>query len=95
MEAERLGQRTNFDLEMLRRRARAGIENYSRYLCGRKPGERRRRSEYSRRLAAIVDSRHRAADRGMFRGDFNRKSILTRSSLCPSCIDNRPLKFEE
>ncbi len=101
LEAERLEQRTNFDLEMIASTgACAGIENYSRYLTGRKPGEPPPTLfEYLPEGALlIVDESHVTVPQigGMFRGDFNRKSILAEYGFrLPSAIDNRPLKFEE
>jgi len=101
LEAERLGQRTNFDLEMLATTGScAGIENYSRYLTGRKPGEPPPTlfEYFPEGSLLIVDESHVTVPQigGMFRGDFNRKSILAEFGFrLPSCIDNRPLKFEE
>ncbi|MEO8557495.1 MAG: excinuclease ABC subunit UvrB [Rhodospirillales bacterium] len=101
LEAERLEQRTNFDLEMMASTGScAGIENYSRYLTGRKPGEPPPTLfEYLPEGALlIVDESHVTVPQigGMFRGDFNRKSVLAEYGFrLPSAIDNRPLKFEE
>jgi excinuclease ABC subunit B len=101
LEAERLEQRTNFDLEMLQSTGScAGIENYSRYLTGRRPGDPPPTLfEYLPRGALlIVDESHVTVPQigGMFRGDFNRKSVLAEFGFrLPSAIDNRPLKFEE
>ncbi len=101
LEAERLDQRTRFDLEMLETVGHcAGIENYSRYLTGRAPGEPPPTLfEYLPEHALVfVDESHVAVPQlgGMFRGDFNRKSTLAEYGFrLPSCIDNRPLKFEE
>jgi excinuclease ABC subunit B len=101
LEAERLEQRTNFDLEMLQSTGScAGIENYSRYLTGRRPGEPPPTLfEYLPKGALlIVDESHVTVPQigGMFRGDFNRKSVLAEFGFrLPSAIDNRPLKFEE
>ena len=101
LEAERLEQRTTFDLEMLETTGHcAGIENYSRYLTGRRPGEPPPTLfEYLPEDALIiVDESHVTVPQlgGMFRGDFNRKSTLSEFGFrLPSCIDNRPLKFEE
>ncbi len=101
LEAERLGQRTTFDLEMLEATGHcAGIENYSRYLTGRAPGEPPPTLfEYLPGDALlVVDESHVTVPQigGMFRGDFNRKSTLAEYGFrLPSCIDNRPLKFEE
>ena len=101
VEAERLEQRTTFDLEMLETVGHcAGIENYSRFLTGRAPGEPPPTLiEYLPDNALIfVDESHVAVPQlgGMYRGDFNRKSTLADFGFrLPSCIDNRPLKFEE
>jgi excinuclease ABC subunit B len=101
LEAERLEQRTQFDLEMLEATGHcAGIENYSRFLTGRAPGEPPPTLfEYLPDDAfLIVDESHVTVPQigGMFRGDFNRKSTLSEYGFrLPSCIDNRPLKFEE
>ena len=101
LEAERLEQRTRFDLEMMETTGHcAGIENYSRYLTGRRPGEPPPTLfEYLPEDAfLIVDESHVTVPQlgGMFRGDFNRKSTLSEFGFrLPSCVDNRPLKFEE
>ena len=101
LEAERLGQRTTFDIEMMETTGSCkGIENYSRYLTGRNPGEPPPTLfEYLPENALlIVDESHVTVPQlgGMYRGDFNRKSVLSEFGFrLPSCIDNRPLKFEE
>ncbi len=101
LEAERLEQRTTFDLEMIETTGScAGIENYSRYLTGRKPGEPPPTLfEYLPDNALlIVDESHVTVPQigAMFRGDYSRKSVLSEYGFrLPSCIDNRPLKFEE
>ncbi|MBI3444296.1 MAG: excinuclease ABC subunit UvrB [Magnetospirillum sp.] len=101
LEAQRLEQRTNFDLEMLEATGHCkSIENYSRYLTGRRPGDPPPTLfEYLPEDALlIVDESHVTVPQigGMFRGDFNRKSVLAEFGFrLPSCIDNRPLKFEE
>ncbi|MET4807535.1 excinuclease ABC subunit B [Limibacillus sp. MBR-115] len=101
LEAERLEQRTTFDLEMIEATgACAGIENYSRFLTGRAPGEPPPTLfEYLPDNALLfVDESHVTIGQlnGMFRGDFARKSTLAEYGFrLPSCIDNRPLKFEE
>ncbi len=101
LEAQRLEQRTLFDLEMLEATGScAGIENYSRYLTGRNPGEPPPTLfEYLPEEAlVIVDESHVTVPQlgGMFRGDFRRKSTLAEFGFrLPSCIDNRPLRFEE
>ena len=101
LEAQRLQERTTFDLEMLETTGScAGIENYSRYLTGRNPGEPPPTLfEYLPENALlIVDESHVTVPQlgGMFRGDYNRKSTLAEFGFrLPSCIDNRPLRFEE
>jgi excinuclease ABC subunit B len=101
LEAERLQQRTTFDLEMMETTGSCkSIENYSRYLSGRNPGEPPPTLfEYLPEDALlIVDESHVTVPQigGMERGDFARKSILADYGFrLPSCIDNRPLKFEE
>lgn len=101
LEAERLRQRTTFDLEMIETTgACKGIENYSRYLSGRGPGDPPPTLfEYLPEDALlIVDESHVTVPQigGMERGDFARKSILSDFGFrLPSCIDNRPLKFGE
>ncbi|MBO0710454.1 MAG: excinuclease ABC subunit UvrB, partial [Acetobacteraceae bacterium] len=101
LEAERLEQRTLFDIEMMETTGSCkGIENYSRYLSGRNPGEPPPTLfEYLPENALlIVDESHVTVPQvgGMYRGDFNRKSVLAEFGFrLPSCVDNRPLKFEE
>jgi excinuclease ABC subunit B len=101
LEAQRLEQRTQFDLEMMEATGScAGIENYSRYLTGRRPGDPPPTLfEYLPENALlVVDESHVTVPQigGMFRGDFNRKSTLADYGFrLPSCVDNRPLKFEE
>ncbi|WP_373067897.1 excinuclease ABC subunit UvrB [Zavarzinia sp.] len=101
LEAERLEQRTTFDLEMMEATgACAGIENYSRYLTGRRPGEPPPTLfEYLPDNALLfVDESHVTVPQigGMERGDNKRKSTLAEYGFrLPSCIDNRPLKFTE
>jgi excinuclease ABC subunit B len=101
LEAQRLEQRTVFDLEMMAATgACAGIENYSRYLTGRKAGEPPPTLfEYLPPNAMLfLDESHVTVPQigGMYKGDFARKSILADYGFrLPSCIDNRPLKFEE
>jgi excinuclease ABC subunit B len=101
LEAQRLEQRTNFDMEMmLATGSCAGIENYSRYLTGRLPGEPPPTMfEYIPDNALIfTDESHVTVPQigGMYRGDFNRKRTLSEFGFrLPSCLDNRPLKFEE
>src|SRR5438445_4008183 len=101
LEAQRLEQRTLFDLEMMEATgACAGIENYSRYLTGRKPGEPPPTLfEYVPDNALVfVDESHVTVPQlgGMYRGDFRRKATLAEYGFrLPSCMDNRPLRFEE
>jgi excinuclease ABC subunit B len=101
LEAQRLAQRTEFDLEMLEATGScAGIENYSRYLTGRKPGEPPPTLfEYLPEDALVfVDESHQTIPQlgAMYRGDYNRKKTLADHGFrLPSCLDNRPLKFEE
>lgn len=101
LEAQRIEQRTRFDLEMLETTGHCkGIENYSRYLTGRKPGEPPPTLfEYLPPNALIfIDESHISVPQigGMFRGDYNRKKNLSEYGFrLPSCVDNRPLKFEE
>ena len=101
LEAQRIEQRTRFDLEMLDATGHCkGIENYSRYLTGRPAGAPPPTLfEYLPPDALIfVDESHISVPQigGMYRGDFNRKSTLAQFGFrLPSCVDNRPLKFEE
>jgi excinuclease ABC subunit B len=101
LEAQRLEQRTLFDLEMIEATGScAGIENYSRYLTGREPGEPPPTLfEYLPDNALVfVDESHVTVPQigGMFRGDYRRKSTLAEYGFrLPSCMDNRPLRFEE
>jgi len=101
LEAQRLEQRTNFDLEMLEAAGVCnGIENYSRYLTGRAPGEPPPTLFEFIPDNAIVfaDESHVSVPQigGMYRGDFRRRSTLAEHGFrLPSCMDNRPLKFEE
>ncbi len=101
LEAQRLEQRTLFDLEMMEATGScAGIENYSRYLTGRAPGEPPPTLfEYLPDNALVfVDESHVTVGQlgGMFRGDFRRKATLAEYGFrLPSCMDNRPLRFEE
>ncbi|MCK0168230.1 excinuclease ABC subunit UvrB [Jannaschia sp. S6380] len=101
LEAQRLEQRTNFDLEMLEATGVCnGIENYSRYLTGRAPGEPPPTLfEYIPDNAIVfADESHVSVPQigGMYKGDFRRKMTLAEHGFrLPSCMDNRPLKFEE
>ena len=101
VEAQRLEQRTNFDLEMMLAAGTCpGIENYSRYLSGRNPGEPPPTLfEYLPDDALVfTDESHITVSQigAMYKGDFRRKSTLSEYGFrLPSCMDNRPLKFEE
>ena len=101
LEAQRIEQRTKFDLEMIEATGSCnGIENYSRYLSGRKKGEPPPTLfEYLPENALlIVDESHVTVPQigAMYKGDFARKSTLSEYGFrLPSCLDNRPLKFEE
>ncbi|PHP64845.1 excinuclease ABC subunit B [Zhengella mangrovi] len=101
LEAQRLEQRTRFDLEMLEATGSCqGIENYSRYLTGRAPGEPPPTLfEYIPDNAILfIDESHVTIPQigGMYRGDFRRKATLAEYGFrLPSCMDNRPLRFEE
>ncbi len=101
LEAQRLEQRTLYDLEMMEATGScAGIENYSRYLTGRRPGEPPPTLfEYVPDNALVfVDESHVTIPQigGMYRGDFRRKATLAEYGFrLPSCMDNRPLRFEE
>ncbi|MBD9487593.1 excinuclease ABC subunit UvrB [Ensifer sp. ENS11] len=101
LEAQRLEQRTRYDIEMLEATGScAGIENYSRYLTGRNPGEPPPTLfEYIPDNALLfIDESHVSVSQigGMYRGDFRRKATLAEYGFrLPSCMDNRPLRFEE
>ncbi len=101
LEAQRLEQRTNFDVEMmLATGSCAGIENYSRYLTGRKPGEPPPTLfEYIPANALLfTDESHVTIPQigAMYKGDYSRKFTLSEFGFrLPSCLDNRPLKFAE
>ncbi|TWD57898.1 excinuclease ABC subunit B [Agrobacterium vitis] len=101
LEAQRLEQRTRYDIEMLEATGVcAGIENYSRYLTGRAPGEPPPTLfEYIPDNALLfIDESHVSVSQigGMYRGDFRRKATLAEYGFrLPSCMDNRPLRFEE
>ena len=101
LEAQRLEERTKFDLEMIEATGTcAGIENYSRFLSGRKPGEPPPTlfEYFPDNTLVFVDESHVTVPQlnGMFKGDRSRKSTLAEYGFrLPSCMDNRPLKFEE
>ncbi len=101
LEMQRLEQRTNFDLEMMEEMGYCqGIENYSRHLTGRRPGEPPPTlMEYLPKDALIiVDESHATLPQlgGMYRGDRSRKETLVKYGFrLPSALDNRPLRFEE
>ena len=101
LEKQRLDERTTFDLEMIETTGScSGIENYSRYLSGRQPGEPPPTLyEYMPEDALLfIDESHITCGQiaGMYKGDFSRKSTLSQYGFrLPSCLDNRPLKREE
>ncbi|KPU82873.1 excinuclease ABC subunit B, partial [SAR11 cluster bacterium PRT-SC02] len=101
LEAQRLRERTKFDLEMIEATGTcAGIENYSRFLSGRKPGEPPPTlfEYFPDNTIVFVDESHVTVPQlnGMYKGDRTRKSTLAEYGFrLPSCMDNRPLKFEE
>ena len=101
LEAQRLEERTKFDLEMIEATGTcAGIENYSRFLTGRKPGEPPPTlfEYFPDNTLVFVDESHVTVPQlnGMYKGDHTRKKTLSEYGFrLPSCMDNRPLKFEE
>ena len=101
LEAQRLKERTNFDLEMIEATGTcAGIENYSRFLTGRKPGEPPPTlfEYFPDNTLIFVDECHVTVPQlnGMYKGDHTRKKTLSEYGFrLPSCVDNRPLKFQE
>lgn len=101
LEAQRLEQRTNFDLEMLQELGYCqGIENYSRHLTGRRPGEPPPTllDYYPKDYLLFIDESHVTIPQliGMYRGDRSRKETLVEYGFrLPSALDNRPLRFEE
>jgi excinuclease ABC subunit B len=101
LEAQRLESRTRFDIEMMREIGYCkGIENYSRHLTGRKPGERPYTliDYFPKDYLMIIDESHVTIPqiRGMYNGDRSRKETLIEHGFrLPSALDNRPLKFEE
>jgi excinuclease ABC subunit B len=101
LEAQRLEQRTRFDLEMIRAMGYChGIENYSRHLSGRAPGEPPPTllDYFPKDFLLIVDESHATIPQvgGMYEGDYSRKRTLVEYGFrLPSAVDNRPLKFEE
>ncbi len=101
LEKQRIEERTTFDLEMMETTGScSGIENYSRYLSGRKPGEPPPTLyEYIPEDSLLfIDESHITCSQisGMYKGDFSRKSTLSQYGFrLPSCVDNRPLKREE
>ena len=101
LEAQRLEERTNYDLEMMAELGYCnGVENYSRYLSGRKPGEAPPcLFDYVPKNAIVfMDESHVSVPQigGMFKGDRSRKETLVEYGFrLPSALDNRPLKFEE
>lgn len=101
IEAKRLEMRTKYDMDLLLETGYCpGIENYSRYLSGRKPGERPYTllDYFPKEFLTIIDESHVTVPqiRGMFNGDRSRKETLVEFGFrLPSALDNRPLKFEE
>jgi len=101
VEAQRLDQRTRFDLEMIQELGYCnGIENYSRHLTGQKPGEPppTLMDYFPDDFVLFIDESHIAVPqvRGMYRGDRSRKTTLVEFGFrLPSALDNRPLQFEE
>jgi len=101
LEAQRLKQRTNYDLEMIREVGFcAGMENYSRHFDGRRPGEPPFTliDYFPKDFLLIIDESHQTIPqaRGMYNGDYSRKQTLVEFGFrLPSALDNRPLKFEE
>jgi len=101
LEAQRIEQRTNFDLEMMLELGTCpGIENYSLYTSGRKPGERPAclLDYLPYEFLLVVDESHVSVPQinGMYRGDRSRKTVLVEHGFrLPSALDNRPLTFEE
>ena len=101
LEAQRLEERTRFDLEMIESTGTcAGIENYSRFLTGRKPGEPPPTlfEYFPDNTLIFVDESHVTVPQlnGMYKGDHTRKKTLSEYGFrLPSCMDNRPLKFQE
>jgi len=101
IEAQRIEQRTNFDLEMMREVGYcSGIENYSRYFAGRKPGERPWTliDFFPKNFMTVLDESHVSLPqiRGMYNGDRKRKETLVDYGFrLPSALDNRPLKIDE
>ena len=105
IEAQRLNQRVNFDLEMLNELGYVnGIENYSRYFDGRKPGEPPYtlmdyfNYRYKKDWLLVIDESHMTIPqiRGMYKGDMSRKKTLIDYGFrLPAAIDNRPLRFDE
>ena len=101
LEAQRLEQRTNFDLEMMAELGYCnGIENYSRHISGREPGERPFTliDFFPGNFLTIIDESHVTLPqvRGMYNGDRSRKETLVEYGFrLPSALDNRPMKFEE
>ena len=101
LEAQRLDERTRFDLEMIEATGTcAGIENYSRFLTGRKPGEPPPTlfEYFPDNTLIFVDESHVTVPQlnGMYKGDYSRKKTLSEYGFrLPSCMDNRPLKFQE
>ncbi|AAM72772.1 MAG TPA: excinuclease ABC subunit B [Chlorobaculum sp.] len=101
VEAQRLEERTRYDLEMMKELGYcSGIENYARHIAGRKPGERPwcLLDYFPEDFLVVVDESHVTLPqiRGMYGGDRSRKTVLVEHGFrLPSALDNRPLRFEE
>jgi excinuclease ABC subunit B len=101
LEAQRLESRTHYDLEMLKEMGYChGIENYSRHLSGRPPGARpySLMDYFPGKFLVVIDESHATVPqiRGMYEGDRARKEVLVEYGFrLPSCLDNRPMKFDE
>lgn len=101
LEAQRIKQRTEYDLEMIREVGYCkGIENYSRYLAGKEPGETPHTlmEYFPKDFIIFIDESHIGVSqiRGMYNGDRSRKETLVANGFrLPSALDNRPLRFEE
>ncbi len=101
LEAQRLEQRTRFDMEMMREIGHcSGIENYSRHLAGRPPGSRPYclLDYFPKDFLTVIDESHATVPqiRGMYHGDRSRKETLVQYGFrLPSALDNRPLTFDE
>ena len=101
LEAQRLKMRTEYDLDLMEEMGTcSGIENYSRHLTGRAPGERPNTllDFFPQEFLTVLDESHATVPQigGMYAGDRSRKTVLVEHGFrLPSALDNRPLKFEE